>query len=109
MGLEVKTTRFIIEATKIAKKHDISMFLCNDKRIEIAETDKNKARKFVNEISDLGAGTEVVDLRMWNQHLDNKGNDVTKSKAKYLVDDKHYRELIGESVIEKKMEQAAMF
>lgn len=97
-GIEVKTTKFIIEATKIAKRLDISMIFCSNKRIEIAETNKSKARKFVNEISDLGAGTEIVDLRMFNQHLDNKGNDVTKSKALYLTDEEHYKELIGEGL-----------
>lgn len=108
-GLEVKTTRFRIEAIKIAKKHDISMFFCNEKRIEIAETDESKARKFVNEIADLGQEVKIVDLRRFNQHIDSKGYNIIGDKARYLVDDDYYRELIGEVTVEKTIEQVMMF
>lgn len=84
------------QATMIAKKHDISMFLCTEKIIEIAELDDSKAIAFIRDIKNLSKDTKIIDLIQTNQNIDINGYDITGDKSKYLVDDDYYREITGD-------------
>ena len=90
-------TDFRIKATKIAKRLGISMFLCTEKLIEIAEQDGKKREEFTREIEKINSRTRVTDLILNNQHEDSRGNSIIGSKSLYLVDDEYYKKIIGES------------
>lgn len=93
------------QAIIIAKKHDISMFLCTEKVIEIAELDDYKALQFIRAIERLNPKTRVTDLIKNKQHIDVNGYNITGDKSRYLIDDDYYNEIIGKG----KTEQMAMF
>ena len=98
-------SQFRITATKIAKRLDISMTMVTEKLIEFHEIDKDKAREFVRAIKEFSKDTKVIELIKSRQHLDTKGFDISNSRALYLVDDKHYRKIIGEDHMEKEYQK----
>ena len=94
-------TDFRIKATKIARKLEVSMYMCTEKLIEIAEQDRKKREEFTREIEKINSTTRVTDLILNNQHEDSKGNSIIGSKSLYLVDDEYYRKLVGEDPQQK--------
>ena len=89
-------TDFRKQATRIAKRLEISMYMCTERLIEIAETDRRKRQEFIDEIEKLDNRTQVTDLILNRQHEDSRGNSIIGSKSLYLVDDDYYRKIVGE-------------
>jgi hypothetical protein len=101
----IQFSQFRIRATKIARKHYISMTFVTEKLIEFVEPDRKKAELFAREIKTFSPDTKVIEMISSNQHLDTKGHSLCPCKALYLVDDNYYNQIVGN----EREEQISMF
>ena len=99
------TSELRIEFYKIAKRLEISMTRSSEKIIEFFEEDEEKVNEFRAAIRHISKNTITRELIRCREYEDINRFDIRNSKAKYLIDDDYYNELIGLG----KTEQIAMF